>query len=62
MFNQIFPLGTTIKYIVPKCPCVGGGWEDHTSKILEFHNDKLTYYRTELGHVVMREWIQGYGN
>lgn len=62
MIDKILPLGTVIQYIVPKCPCDGGGWDDYEGKILEFHKDKLTYYRTDLGHVVMKEWIRGYGN
>lgn len=56
----ILPLGTKITYKQPICPCDGGGWTHHTSTIIDFVRDKMTFYRTECGHIVMPEWIEQY--
>lgn len=60
MLNKILPLGTVINYKMPKCPCDGGGWLYYSSEIVEFHRDKLTFYRTQLGHIVMLQWVESY--
>lgn len=58
--NIILPLGTRIDYVMPRCPCNGGGWDSFTGEVIEYHQGNVKYYRTNIGHTVRTEWIKGY--